>query len=374
MARPNVQVLLDDTNLTPELQTRLAELDAQITIEPFSADSQRTLELHQGRLVLSQDGRSMTNGKLHRLLEWFDRDPCATLVACDVPVPSEFNLSDAVAERAIRFVGGESIPNVLTQLMAMCSLHRTFDALRQELLELRRRDDALLASLKQLQDELRLAGRIQRELLRSAAPPVRGATLRILHRPAGEVSGDIHHVARLDDSRVALAVADATGHGFAAGLLSAFVERGISRGLRDLSTSTEVSPGDILGRLNRELIDADLKDCHFVTAVLAVYDESSHVLCWARAGAPHPVLVRPGEAARLLHTEGILLGIDRAAGFATGQVQLTPGDTVLLHTDGVECGTHGVDLLTDPQRHLESLAASAAPLEDDLTALLLHVS
>jgi len=256
----------------------------------------------------------------------------------------------------------------------MCSLHRTFHALRRELLELRQRDDALLASLRQLQDELRLAGRIQRDLLQSSTPAIRGAALRVLHRPAGDVSGDIHHIARLNDSRVALAVADATGHGFAAGLLSAFVDRCLTRALREMPHSSSVRPGEVLARLNNDLIDADLKECHFVTAVLAVYEESSRMLTWSRAGAPHPLLVRATAAPRPLRSEGILLGVNRDTKYGTEQVQLASGDVVILHTDGIDCGSHADSLSNDPQRRLEALATSSTPLTDDLTALILRVN
>jgi sigma-B regulation protein RsbU (phosphoserine phosphatase) len=251
-------------------------------------------------------------------------------------------------------------------------MHRTFEALRQELLELRRHDEQILASLRQLQDELRLAGRIQRDLLHSPIPSVRGATVRVMHRAAGDVSGDVYHVARLDASRIMMLLADATGHGFAAGLLSAFVARSVTSAMHNMAADPGMPAGELLKRLNENLLDARVCEGHFVTALTAVYHEDLGELQWARAGAPFPVLVRPSNGPRLLRSGGILLGVDHSADFETCNVKLSPGDLIVFHTDGVEAGTHAPWLPEDPERRMDEIVSSPDQPKDDVTAILLR--
>lgn len=373
MARPRVQILLDDLDLDSEFRRSLDQFDAQLDVQPFTHDSNQATALHQGRLVLTRDGRTLTNGKLARLIEWFDRDPCATLVACEMPPSDEAILVDELAGRAIRFICGESAGTILAQLSAMCSMHRTFEALRQELLELRRHDEQVLASLRQLQDELRLAGRIQRDLLLSPIPSVRGAALRVMHRAAADVSGDVYHVARLDATRTVIVLADATGHGFAAGLLSVFVARCVTSALHDLAARPEMTAGELVKRLNENLLDARLCEGHFVTALAAVYDEDSRELQWARAGSPYPLFVEQANPPRFLQSDGMLLGVDRSANFETCNVRLSPGDLVAFHTDGVEAGAHSPWLPEDPEQSMDEIVSSPDHPKDDVTAIFLRV-
>ncbi|MGB2988180.1 MAG: PP2C family protein-serine/threonine phosphatase, partial [Phycisphaerae bacterium] len=68
----------------------------------------------------------------------------------------------------------------------------------------------------------------------------------------------------------------------------------------------------------------------------AIYNERTRVIRWARAGAPYPILARPGESPRHLFTEGPLLGVLPAAQFEVDELQLEPGDTLLFHTDGLD--------------------------------------
>ena len=90
------------------------------------------------------------------------------------------------------------------------------DALRLELNVLRRRDETLNFYMNRLDEELRLAARIQQDFLPKTLPQVGNVHFHTLFRPAGYVSGDLYDVIRLDERHIAFYMADAVGHGMPA--------------------------------------------------------------------------------------------------------------------------------------------------------------
>ncbi len=109
------------------------------------------------------------------------------------------------------------------------------DALRGELDQHHRRDRALHGQMDRLDEEMRLAARLQRDFLPKTLPEVGRVRFRALFRPAGYVSGDLYDVQRLDEDHVGFYLADAVGHGMPAALLTMFLKRAL--------TTKEITPG-----------------------------------------------------------------------------------------------------------------------------------
>lgn len=260
-------------------------------------------------------------------------------------------------------------PNVLGTLAAM----------EHEVETLRQRERLQTAALALLTEQVAQAGRMQRRLLASCIPAVEGAEIHAFYRPVEVLGGDFYDIVRIDETRVALVIADATGHGFAAGLLSTLVKGsvGVRRRVRGVSESN--APAEVLTALNHELLNCSLSDCEFVTAVYAVYDERSRVLCWSRGGAPYPVLVRAGGPARPCRSDGLALGVHEDARFETKELRLEPGDMVVFHTDGLDALLAGkgpvspmldearIDWFDDLAR--QGAAAQFAALDDRIVQL-----
>jgi len=219
---------------------------------------------------------------------------------------------------------------------AYAGLQARLDELGCELDELRRRGAVLSAGFQHLDQQMRLASQVQRDMLPRPMPEIAGARVHTLFRPADHVSGDIYNVSRLDETRVALSVADATGHGVAAALLTVFIKQSL-RGKEIYGGSYRlVPPIEALERLNLDLVETNLSEGQFVTVVYAVFDETSRRLTWSRGGAPYPTLIRPGQAPRPIQSRGPLVGAFAETKFDEVHVDLEPGDTVLFHTDGLE--------------------------------------
>jgi serine phosphatase RsbU (regulator of sigma subunit) len=222
----------------------------------------------------------------------------------------------------------------------------TLAAMEHEVETLRQRERLQTAALARLTEQVAQAGQMQRRLLASCIPAVEGAEIHAFYRPAEAVGGDFYDIVRIDETRVALVIADATGHGFAAGLLSTLVKGSVGARRRARGFSESNGPTEVLAALNHELLNCSLSDCEFVTAVYAVYDERSRVMCWSRGGAPYPVLVRGGRPARPCRSDGLALGVHEDARFETKELRLEPGDMVVFHTDGLDALFTGKDPIT----------------------------
>ena len=209
------------------------------------------------------------------------------------------------------------------------------DALRRELEALKQQERTLRDMLRGVDDQLRLAGTLQRDL-QSPLPRVRGVTVSTFYQPAGPVSGDMFDVFRLDESHTAIAVADATGHDLAAAMLAVYVRRAIRGTMGGSGDSDAHAPDAVLTRVNRDLLAINLQECQFVTVVYAVYNERTRRIRWARAGAPFPVHARTDQPPRRIESSGPLLGVLPQPRFEVAELQLAPGASLTFHTDGLD--------------------------------------
>lgn len=209
-------------------------------------------------------------------------------------------------------------------------LRGLFTALVDELQTLRRREQQMRETLGRFQSQLDEVARLQRELLPTEWPRINGLHVRTLYRPAETVGGDWYDVVRLDDRRTAFLLADATGHGLPAGMLSTLTRRCFQ------AFRTCDNPVQTLQAANRELRDMSLGECPFVGALHAVYDEGAQIVTLARGGLPYPILARRGQAAKELICTGTALGTVDEALFEPLEIKLSPGDRLIFRTDGVD--------------------------------------
>jgi phosphoserine phosphatase RsbU/P len=192
--------------------------------------------------------------------------------------------------------------------------------------------------MQRLDEELRLAARLQQDFLPKELPQVGTVRFQALFRPAGYVSGDLYDVFRLDETHVGFYLADAIGHGVPAALLTMFLRTSLvskeifSRGYRLLT------PGEALGRLNAALVAQNFSLTTFATAIYGVIDTVSGEVMISSAGHPCPTLIpaADGEVRDLELTGGALLGVFPDEMYATSKIHLAPGDRLFLHSDGID--------------------------------------
>ena len=202
--------------------------------------------------------------------------------------------------------------------------------------KLARHEPRVSASRHGLEGQMEIAGRLQRELLCSPLPRVEGLRICTLFEPAESTSGDLYDVHRLDEDHIGIALADATGHGLPAAFLSVYIKQLLNGKLIGSADYRLLGPEEVLERLNTHVLAANLQDCQFAAALYAIYDLKTRVIRWARGGIPYPILARPGQPARHVPSKGPIVGTFEGASFEVVELQLEPGDRLVLHTDGVD--------------------------------------
>jgi serine phosphatase RsbU (regulator of sigma subunit)/anti-sigma regulatory factor (Ser/Thr protein kinase) len=189
--------------------------------------------------------------------------------------------------------------------------------------------NAALADLTDaLQSELEMAREIQQALLPNDLPRVQGVEFHVRYLPSRPVGGDLYDVCLLDDSHLAIFMADVAGHGLPAAFEAALVRMSfLNHAQAGVDTAT------IFSRMNRDLRRSLILG-HYVTAFVGVLDLETLKLRFCRASHPRPVLLREGETRRTLSGKGLFLGIVDDGGYLEEEVQLAPGDRLCMFTDG----------------------------------------
>ncbi|MCF1592516.1 SpoIIE family protein phosphatase [Streptomyces muensis] len=236
--------------------------------------------------------------------------------------------------------------------------------------------------------EHRRAQELQRGLLPRALPALPACTAAARYLPAGhgmEVGGDWYDVIPLSADQVALVVGDVMGHG-----LSEAATMGRLRTAVHTLADLELPPDEILSRLNE--IVSDLGEDSYATCLYAIYDPTTRICTFARAGHPPPAVVHPDGSVYLPETvPDPPLGVAEPP-FETSQLQLPEGSLFVLYTDGlIESSQRDIDdgltLLTEllstahsggVDRICDTLIAGLLPadqqgIDDDATLLVTRV-
>jgi serine phosphatase RsbU (regulator of sigma subunit) len=148
-------------------------------------------------------------------------------------------------------------------------------------------------------------------------------------QPAKTVGGDFYDFVELDSNRVALFIGDVSGKGVPAALMMAQVLAEFR-----LSVQSDPSPATVLTRLSERLVVRSRRGT-FCTMCFVTVDLSTGRVVGANAGH-HPVLlISDGQVTRVMDATGPPAGILPGMTWQDTELQLEPGDTLLLYTDGI---------------------------------------
>jgi len=182
-----------------------------------------------------------------------------------------------------------------------------------------------------MQAEVDLAANVQRGLLPNDPPVLAGVEVAGRCIPAANVGGDYFDYLVSDDGRLTLVVADVAGHSISSALLMA-----MARSILRREVDHAAGPAELLDATNRTLYEDLVSAELFITSFCATYDPARRVLQFANAGHNLPLLRRATDGSVIeLEAEGVTLGILEDGDYEQGEVQLDPGDLLLLYTDGV---------------------------------------
>ncbi|MDO9326293.1 MAG: SpoIIE family protein phosphatase [Methanoregula sp.] len=238
--------------------------------------------------------------------------------------------------------------------------------------------------------EMEIAKEIQDTFIPEFIPAISGIELAAITLPAMEIGGDLYDFIPLDGDRWGLAIADVSGKGVSAALFMA-----LCRTLIRVSGSAEADPSIALRRAN-QLIYEDGRSSMFITVFYSVLDPAKKTFTYVNAGHNPPLLVRrDSPAIQILdHGRCIALGVIPDVDCVHGELDLAPGDLIVMYTDGVteafniQNKEFGEERLADyvqnhrddpVQKILDGLIeeirmfSGSAPQSDDITLVVMRV-
>lgn len=184
---------------------------------------------------------------------------------------------------------------------------------------------------REQQKEMEIAKTIQLGLLPSKTPQIPGISLAGICVPAKEVGGDYYDYLERDDGSLDLVIGDVSGHNVGSALLMAETRTFIRAHAGKLPATEQV-----LASLN-EFFYEDLGQAElFITMVFMRYHPGKKTLVYSSAGHNPPIVYRSKDRSiERLDADGLILGVKPQVEFETKNVQLCPGDLLVMFTDGV---------------------------------------
>ncbi len=189
---------------------------------------------------------------------------------------------------------------------------------------------AQLLEQHKLAREMEIARNIQTNLLPKTYPDLPGYQLSAMSLPAKQVGGDYYDFLPMPDGRLALVIADVSGKGVPAAILTASTRSY----LRSESLHKDSSLANTLERINR-MVCRDVTDDMYVTMVYALLDPVEGSVEFVNAGHSLPIRLSAQGEMDFLSEGGVFLGLEEETTYETGQSMILPGGVLVFYTDGV---------------------------------------
>jgi serine phosphatase RsbU (regulator of sigma subunit) len=184
---------------------------------------------------------------------------------------------------------------------------------------------------KEMERDMKLARDVQHGFLPDKKPQLPGYEFFDFYQPTADVGGDYFDYIKLADGRQAVIVADVVGHGVAAALLTAKLSSETK-----FSLYSEPSPAIAVTKLNERLCASNMQ--RFVTMIMVIIDPVKHTATIVNAGHMAPLVWRAANGAIEEPSEdnaGLPIGVTDALGYEQCEVEIRPGDTFTMYTDGI---------------------------------------
>ena len=229
--------------------------------------------------------------------------------------------------------------------------------------QLQKQNDELEAWRRNLERDLEAARLTQQSLIPHKPPVLPGWDIAAVYRPVIQVGGDIYGWLRMADGRTLFWIADATGHGASAALLTTLAKLLFHHG-----TVEHNEPAEIMKAVNndfRSIFGAR----SFMTAMCVALDATTGRISVVGAGHPPLLVARGGGRTEAIPSSAPPLGLLERSEFEETNVALEPGDAFFLYTDGLYGAGHD----ENPRLSSTRLAEMLQPMAENAQALLSRV-
>lgn len=234
-----------------------------------------------------------------------------------------------------------------------------------------------------LDSDLVEAKKLQQSLVRERFRDFGPAKVSLLLRSSGHVGGDLVGFYPAGNERIGLFAIDVSGHGISSALMTARLAGYLTSGSPEYNVAltrradgshAPLPPALVVETLNRLVLE-ELQTEHYFTLLLADLDLATGRVVMVQAGHPHPLIQRKDGRLEALGQGGLPVGLIDTAGFDEFDCTLSPGDRLLILSDGVlECpdsanvllGNEGLEVILN---HLHDLSGTSY-----LEALVWHMT
>ncbi len=189
-----------------------------------------------------------------------------------------------------------------------------------------------LTKTGRLRKEADIARTIQNQLLPKQIPQRKHLTTSVFFKPAKEVGGDYYDFIEHPDNSLGIIIGDVSGKGVPAGMLMA-----IAKAVLHIVVRGTHEVKEIMCRFAKEMY-GNIRSMQFITCNYLRWDDESRTLSFAGAGHEHILWfhAQNGTVERI-KTGGVAVGFmeDVEGHTSTTSLQLEPGDSIALYTDGI---------------------------------------
>ena len=182
---------------------------------------------------------------------------------------------------------------------------------------------------ERINTELSIANKIQLEALPTNCYYDENLELRAFIHPAKEVGGDFYDYFYIDNNHFAFLIADVSGKGVPAAMFMMRAKERIKA-----TSSIERDLNKVFYNVNNELC-LNNKENYFITAFLGILDITTNILEFINAGHERPFIVNNGTVKQLNIKPNFVLGLNKNYDYVKEEILLEKGDTIFLHTDGL---------------------------------------
>lgn len=185
-------------------------------------------------------------------------------------------------------------------------------------------------TMQKTMQELSLARSIQASFLPETVPQLQGWQLTATLEPARQIAGDYYDFIQLPEDKLGVLIADVADKGLGSALYMALS----STLIRTFASEYYRDPAKVLQTANQHIL-RNARANLFVTVFYGVLDPFTGVLNYANAGHNPPYLIGNQNGVKALNNTGMPLGIDEDNNWGQDQVLISPGEMLLMYTDGV---------------------------------------
>jgi serine phosphatase RsbU (regulator of sigma subunit) len=203
----------------------------------------------------------------------------------------------------------------------------------------------------QIEHEFMVAQSLQAHLVPDPDKLIAPLQVKCVYEPASGVSGDIYDFGMLGDRECYFFMADVSGHGVPAAMVTAMVKISLAK-----IPLKQMNPAEVLKSLNNELVS--ILDDHYFTAFLCKIDFQRRTMIYASAGATPAILLKTlKHTAKILKPTGTVMGVFEDMELETHTIRLEPGDKLFIFTDGISEETNSEKRLFGVRRVIKHLIA-----------------